>query len=76
MVFGSDEADERPSGVEWERYDWRSPAVFMENTNSFGKRRDTFTLLNQADVFSLSYKRQTELDATYGAILASFRVLN
>jgi hypothetical protein len=23
----------------------------------------------------LSYKRQTELDATYGAIVASFRVL-
>jgi hypothetical protein len=51
------------------------PAVFMENTNSFGKRRDTFTLLNQTDVLSLSYKRQTELDATYWAIVASFRVL-
>jgi hypothetical protein len=51
------------------------PAVFMENTNSFGKQRDTFTLLNQTDVLSLSYKRQTELDATYRAIVASFRVL-
>jgi hypothetical protein len=49
--------------------------VFMENTNSFGKWRDTFTLLNQTDVLSLSYKRQTELDATYNAIMASFRVL-
>jgi len=51
------------------------PAVFMENTNSFGKRRDTFTLLNQTDVLSLSYEHQAELDATYGAIVASFRVL-
>jgi hypothetical protein len=51
------------------------PAVYMENTNSFGKRRDTFTLLNQTDVLSLSYKRQTELDATYSAIVASFRLL-
>jgi hypothetical protein len=51
------------------------PAVFVENTNSFGKQRATFTLLNQTDVLSLSYKRQTELDATYSAIVASFRVL-
>jgi hypothetical protein len=51
------------------------PAVFMENTNSFGKRRDTFALLNQTDVLSLSYKCQTELDGTYGAIVTSFRVL-
>jgi hypothetical protein len=51
------------------------PAVFMENTNSFGKQRDTFTLLNQTDVLSLSYKRQTEFDATYSAIVASFRLL-
>jgi hypothetical protein len=50
------------------------PAVFMENTNSFGKRRDTFALLNQTDVLSLSYKRQTELDATYEAIVASFHI--
>jgi hypothetical protein len=51
------------------------PAVFMENINSFGKQRDTFILLNQTDVLSLSYKRQAEFDATYGAIAASFRVL-
>jgi hypothetical protein len=50
-------------------------AVFIENTNSFGKRRDTFTLLNETDVLSLSYKRQKEWDATYLAIVASFRVL-
>jgi hypothetical protein len=51
-------------------------AMFMENTNSFGKQRDTFTLLHQTDVLSLSYKRQAEIDATYAAIVASFRVLN
>jgi hypothetical protein len=51
------------------------PAVLIENSNSFGKRSDTFTLLNQTDVLSLSYKHQAELDATYLAIVASFRVL-
>ena len=51
------------------------PAVFMENTNSFGKQRATFTLLNQTDVLSVSYQHQPELDATYRAIVASFRVL-
>ena len=50
-------------------------AIFMENTNSFGKQRDTFTLLLQTDVLSLSYKRQTEFDATYAAIVSSFRAL-
>jgi len=40
-----------------------------------GRERATFTLLNQADVLSLSYKRQTEMDATYLAIVSSFRVL-
>jgi hypothetical protein len=29
-------------------------AVFMENSNSFGKQRDTFTLLHGTDVLSLS----------------------
>ena len=50
-------------------------AVFMENTNSFGKQRDTFTLLHETDVLSLSYQRRAEFDATYTAMLASFRVL-
>jgi hypothetical protein len=50
-------------------------AVFMENTNSFGKRRDTFTLLRETDILSLGYRHQTEFDATYTAIVASLRVL-
>jgi len=50
-------------------------AVFMENTNSFGKQRDIFTLLHETDVLSLSYKRRAEFDAIYMAMLASFRVL-
>ena len=49
-------------------------AVFMENTNSFGKLHDTFTLLHETDVLSLSYDRHAELDAIYAAIMASFRV--
>lgn len=32
-------------------------AVFMENTNSFRKQHDTFTLLHVTDVLSLCYKR-------------------
>jgi hypothetical protein len=51
------------------------PAVFMENSNSFGKQRDTFLLLQETDVLSLSHKRQAEFDRTYAAMLASFRVL-
>src|SRR5260370_9583078 len=51
------------------------PAVFIENTSGVGKQRVTFTLLNQTDVLSLSYEHQTEVDATYVAILASFPVL-
>jgi hypothetical protein len=50
-------------------------AIFMENTNSFGKQRDTFTLLNETDILSLSYKHKAEFDATYNAIVFSFRVL-
>ena len=50
-------------------------AVFMENTNSFGRQRDTFTLLHGTDVLSLSYQRRPEFDAIYTAMLASFRVL-
>jgi hypothetical protein len=50
-------------------------AIFMENTSSFGMQRDTFTLLHQTDVLSLSYKRQAEFDATFSAIVSSFRVL-
>jgi len=43
----------------------------MENTNSFGKQRDTFTLLHETDVLSLSYKRRAEFDSIYTAMLAS-----
>jgi hypothetical protein len=50
-------------------------AVFMDNTNSFGKERDIFTLLHETDVLSLSYKRRAEFDATYASMLASFRAL-
>lgn len=50
-------------------------AVFMENSNSFGKQRDTFVLLHETDVLSLSHKRQAEFDHTYAAMLASFRIL-
>jgi hypothetical protein len=51
-------------------------AVFMENTNSLGKQRATFTLLHATDVLSLSYKRQAELDDTYTAMTSSFRVID
>jgi hypothetical protein len=51
------------------------PAVFMENTNSFGKRRDIFTLLHETDVLSFGYEPQPQFDSTYGAIVASFRVV-
>ena len=50
-------------------------AIFMENTNSFGTRRDTFTLLHETDVLSLSYTRQAELDPTYAAVVSSFHVV-
>ena len=50
-------------------------AVFMENTNSFGKHRDTFTLLRQTDVLSLGYVSNSEDDPTYAAIVATFRVV-
>lgn len=49
-------------------------AVFMENTNSFGKQRDTFTLLHGTEILSLSYKRQPEFDPTYNAIVVSLRI--
>jgi hypothetical protein len=51
------------------------PAIFMENTNSFGKQRDTFMLLNETDVLSLGYTRQSRFDPTYTAIISSFRVV-
>jgi hypothetical protein len=51
------------------------PAIFMENTNSFGKQRDTFTLLHETDVLSLGYTRKTQFDPTYSAIISSFRVV-
>jgi hypothetical protein len=50
-------------------------AVFMENSNSFGKQRDTFVLLQETDILSLSHKRHAEFDHTYAAMLASFRIL-
>src|SRR5882724_1188426 len=49
-------------------------AVFMENTNSFGKQRDVFTLLNTVDVLSLSYRTKPEYDSTYLSIISSFRL--
>jgi hypothetical protein len=51
------------------------PAVFMENTNSFGTHRDTFTLLHETDVLSLSYTRQAEFDPIYAVVVASFRAV-
>src|SRR5690242_9492577 len=48
------------------------PAIFMENTNSFGTQHGTFTLLHETDVLSLSYTRQAQFDPTYAAIVASF----
>jgi hypothetical protein len=50
-------------------------AVFMVNTNSFGKHRDTFTLLHETDVLSLSYFSKVGYDPTYAAIVATFRVV-
>jgi hypothetical protein len=49
-------------------------AVAMENTNSFGTQRATFTSLHGSDVLSLSYTKQAELEKTYQAMLASLRV--
>ena len=51
------------------------PAIFMENTNSFGTRHDTFTLLHETDVLSLGYTRQPQLDPTYAAIVSSFHLV-
>ena len=51
------------------------PAIWMENANSFGKRRDTFTLLHKANVLSFSYKPGTVDDPIYIAIVGSFRIL-
>jgi hypothetical protein len=51
------------------------PAIFMENTNSFGTQRATFTLLRETDVLSLSYTRQPQFDPIYAAIVSSFRVV-
>ena len=50
-------------------------AVFMDNTNSFGKRRDTFTLLHETDVLSLSFTSKAEYDPTYAAMVGTFRVV-
>ncbi len=50
-------------------------AVFMENTNSFGKRRDTYTLLGGIHVLSLSYTVKAEYDPIYDAIAGSFHLV-
>lgn len=51
------------------------PAMFMENTNSFGTQHDTFTLLRETDVLSLSYTRRGPFDPTCAAIVSSFRAV-
>jgi len=51
------------------------PAMFMENTNSFGTQHSTFTLLHETDVLSFGYTRQAQLEPTYAAIIASFHVV-
>lgn len=51
------------------------PAIWMENTNSFGTHHDTFILLHQTNLVSLDYRRQPEFDAIFSAIVSSFRVL-
>jgi hypothetical protein len=35
----------------------------MENSNSFGKQRDTFVLLQETDILSLSHKRHAEFES-------------
>jgi hypothetical protein len=50
-------------------------AVFMENTNSFGKHLDVFTLVNKVDVLSLGYDAKPEHYAIYEAILSTFHVV-
>ncbi|HEU5401263.1 MAG TPA: hypothetical protein VFU86_07900 [Terriglobales bacterium] len=49
------------------------PAVFMENTNSFGKRRSVFTSLHGKDVLTVIYEPDTKFEPVYKAILDSFR---
>jgi hypothetical protein len=49
-------------------------AVFMENTNTLGVRRDIFLPLRTTDILSVSYVRNPELDRTYSAVLTSFRL--
>lgn len=51
------------------------PAMFMENTNSFGKQRAIFTLLHDTDVLSFSYEPQDQFNAIYSGIISSFRLL-
>jgi hypothetical protein len=50
-------------------------AVFMENANSFGKRRDAYTLLGEVHVLSVSYTVKAEYDAIYEAIAGSFQLV-
>jgi hypothetical protein len=52
------------------------PAMFMENSNSFGRQRSIFTVVHETDVLSFSYKTQHQFDGVYSAIISSFRLLN
>jgi hypothetical protein len=51
------------------------PAIFTENTNSFGTTHSVFTLLHEIDVLSVSYPAQEQFDSTYAAIVNSLRIL-
>jgi len=50
-------------------------AVFMENTNTFGVRRDIFLPLRATDILSVSYVRNPGVDRTYSAVLTSFQLV-
>lgn len=49
------------------------PAIFMENTNSFGKRRSIFASLHGKDVLTVIYEPDSKLEPVYKAILDSVR---
>jgi hypothetical protein len=51
------------------------PAIYMDNTNKFGKRRSVFVSLHQTDVLTFIYEPGENFDSTYEAILGSFRPL-
>ena len=52
------------------------PAIWMENTNSFGTDHGTFLLLHQTNLVSLDYRRQPGSDAIFSAIVSSFHIVN